>query len=154
MNLAQKLRELANAIAGGEDPRQAQKDWELAGRLLTRTPADQAAVRAAVESQDAAALDAIVAGLESPEAEAPRPAPTESFSKEDKDAALRAFKQRLRILRRSDESRLGGRYTSAGRRSNIDAIEPPDAFPRGIWKALAAEGRLVDTGQGFYGLPE
>ena len=163
MNLVQKIRALTDSIAKNAKPLQTQEDWELVARLLTRTPADQDAARAATKAKDVAALDAVVRALENPGAPQHTPTPadagqasgaSEAFSQEDKAAALRAFKKRLRVLRLSDESKLGGRYTSGGRRSGIDAIEPPETFPREIWAALVSDGRLVDTGQGFYALPE
>ncbi|KAA0217538.1 MAG: hypothetical protein DYG94_01195 [Leptolyngbya sp. PLA3] len=68
-------------------------------------------------------------------------------------AALKAFKKRLKLARLADESRLGGRYTSGGRESQIDAIIPPNEFPAAVWKALEKAGRLKHTGQGFYAEP-
>ena len=156
MNMIEKLREIADAITRNDDPLKTQEHWALAARLLPRTPADPGAVAEAVGARDAGALDAIVSRLENPVPPAPAPDPgvaAGAYSHDDKAAALRAFKKRLKLARLSDESRLGGRYTSGGRHSNIDAIEPPEDFPRDIWAALVAEGRLVDTGQGFYALP-
>ena len=156
MNLVQKIRQLTDDITKNANALQTQKDWELVASLLARTPADQSSVRAAVKAQDPAALDAVVRALEAPPKPAsppPSTAPLPDFSHDDKAAALRAFKKRLKLQRLSDESRLGGRYTSGGRSSNIDAITPPTDFPPEIWQALAAEGRLTDTGQGFYALP-
>lgn len=154
MNLIQKIRQLTDSIITNANALQTQRDWELVASLLARTPTDQSAVKATVKAQDPAALDAIVAQLENP---APPPAspstPIPDFSHDDKAAALRAFKKRLKLQRLSDESRLGGRYTSGGRTSKIDAITPPTDFPPEIWQALVAEGRLTDTGQGFYALP-
>lgn len=155
MNLIQKIRSLTDSIKANANALQTQHDWELVASLLQRSPVNQTAVKAAVKAQDAAALDDIVSHLENP---APKPppapaAPTRDFSHDDKAAALRAFKKRLKLQRLSDESRLGGRYTSGGRASNIDAITPPLDFPPDIWPALVADGRLVDTGQGFYALP-
>lgn len=155
MNALQKLRQLADSIAANADPLQTQKDWELVERLLLRTGADPAAIDDAVGNKDAAKLDAIVTALETPAA-APPPASASdpgAFSPDDKAAALRAFKKRLRVMRLSDESKLGSPYTSGGKRSNIDAIEPPSGFDPEIWRALVAEGRLIDTGQGFFALP-
>lgn len=157
MNLTQKIRELTDSITKNEKPLQTQKDWEMVARLLSRTPVDQGEVEAAITSRDPSALDAVVRKLENPGAVTQQQVPAEpipEFSHDDKAAALRAFKKRLKILRLSDESKLGGRYTSGGRQSSIDAIPPPEEFPPLIWKALAAEGRLVDTGQGFYALPK
>jgi len=155
MNALQKLRQLADSIAANADPLQTQKDWELVERLLLRTGADPAAIDDAVGNKDAAKLDAIVTALETPAAAPPPAAASDpgAFSPDDKAAALRAFKKRLRLGRLSDESKLGSPYTSGGKRSNIDAIEPPSGFDPEIWRALVAEGRLIDTGQGFFALP-
>ena len=158
MNAVQKLRQLADAIAASADPLQVQKDWALAERLLMRASSDLEAIDEAVKTQDPAKLDALVRALENPapaaaaSAEAPAVDPAR-FSHDDKAAALRAFKKRLKIARLSDESKLGGHYTSGGKTSDIDAIEPPTGFDPDIWKALVAEERLVYTGQGFYALP-
>ena len=71
-------------------------------------------------------------------------------SHDDKKAALRAFHKRLKLARLNDESKLGGRYTSGGKTSKIDAVEAPREFPERVWKALVADGTLRDTGGGFY----
>jgi len=68
--------------------------------------------------------------------------------------ALRAFRSKLKNLRREDESRLGGRYTSAGRKSGITAITPPDEYPGPVWDKLVELRRLNRAGQGLYELPE
>ncbi len=39
--------------------------------------------------------------------------------------ALKAFRKKLKLMRLEDESRLGNRYTTSGRSSNITAITPP-----------------------------
>lgn len=154
MNLVQKLRSLADDITANKNPLQTQRDWDTVGRLLGRTPADPARAAEVVRGQDAAGLDALVRSLEAPE-EAPQPVQgdADAVPKETRDAAMKAFKKRLRLGRLSDESRLGGRYTSGGKTSGIDAIQPPEEFGVEVWKALVAEGRLKDTGQGFYALP-
>lgn len=68
--------------------------------------------------------------------------------------ALRAFRSKLKNLRREDESRLGGRYTSAGRKSGITAITPPDEYPGPVWDKLVELRRLNRAGQGLFELPE
>lgn len=153
MNMIQKLRQLAGEISAARNGLAVVDAWALAERLLTRVPVDQAEAARAVREKDHAALVALLDRLERP---APAPtAPTAGgFTEDDLAAALRAFKKRLRVMRLSDESRLGGRYTSGGRRSGIDAIEPPTEFPPAVWRALVAQGHLRDTGGGFYALPE
>ena len=63
---------------------------------------------------------------------------------------MHAFRKRLKLARLNDESKLGGRYTSGGKRSGIDAVQPPGEYPDRVWKALVQAGRLVDAGGGFY----
>lgn len=67
--------------------------------------------------------------------------------------ALKAFRRKLKTLRRDDESRLGNRYVTSGRTSEICAITPPDEFPAPVWQKLAELGRLKDAGGGTYELP-
>lgn len=154
MNLIQKLRSLADGIAANAQPVQAQRDWDTVARLLPRTPVDQARAAEVLAAKDAAGLDELIRNLEAPDERPAKPTvDPASFPKADRDAALRAFKKRLKLARLSDESKLGGRYTSGGKHSAIDAIQPPEDFPADIWAALVAEDRLVDTGQGFFRLP-
>ena len=63
------------------------------------------------------------------------------FSKDELKRALKAFKKRLKLTRRDDESKIGGAF-SAGKTSGIVGIVPPDGFPEGIWEALVEKGRL------------
>lgn len=69
-------------------------------------------------------------------------APAPEFSKDELKRALKAFKKRLKLARRDDESKLGGGAFSSGKSSGIVGIVPPDGFPEAIWEALAAKGRL------------
>jgi hypothetical protein len=68
--------------------------------------------------------------------------------------AMRAFRKKLKLSKLDDESKLGGRYTSGGRKSAIVAIQPPYGYAPEVWAALVADGRLRDTGRGFYELNE
>ena len=62
-------------------------------------------------------------------------------SKEELKRALKAFKKRLKLARRDDESRIGGAFSS-GKQSAIVGIRPPDGFPKEIWEQLCEKGRL------------
>lgn len=145
MNALEKLRQVVGEIRSGKD------GWALAQRLLQRFPVDSAESGRVFKERDVDGLDALVAGLE-------RPAPKETgrsgtvreVTEKEMAAAMRAFRKRLKLARLADESRLGGRYTSGGRRSEIDAIQPPDEFPPEVWRALVDAGQLKNTGQGFY----
>jgi hypothetical protein len=155
MNLLQKLRSVVTDIQSPKGPVQLKDSWELAERLLTRFPTVDAKEATRIcKERDIPGLDAIVKRLESP---APRPAEAAPsgapIPKETLDKAFRAFRKRLETARLSDESRLSGRLTTAGRKSQIDAIQPPIDFPPEVWRALAADGRLEHTGKGFYAIP-
>lgn len=158
MNALEKLRSVVDELKagpeGGLPPLKIQPTWDLAGRLAGRFPVDADRLKRAMLAKDLTELDAIVSELESPSKPEPSGAggsiDTGTLDKATLDAAMRAFRKRLKLQRLADESRLGGRYTSGGRTSNIDAIIPPDDFGPEVWAALAAEGRLKDTGNGFY----
>lgn len=86
-----------------------------------------------------------------------RPDPSPSSSAIDPatlKSAFKAFKKRLKMARLDDESRLGHGPMSAGGRSGIVAIVPPDQFPREVWNALVEQGKLRRAGQGLYELVE
>ncbi len=72
----------------------------------------------------------------------------------DMESAMRAFRKRIKLARLSDESTLGGRQLTSGKKSGIDAMMPPREFPAAVWIALAEAGRLKHVGEGFYSLPE
>jgi hypothetical protein len=153
MNALEKLRETVDAIVARSDPTKIMDQWGLAGRLLSRFPVDQGEVKRVLRERDASGLDALVRSVESPgRAEAPGAAGAE-FTEEELTHALKVFRKRLKVSRLADESKLGGRYTSGGRKSGIDAIQPPTELPAGIWKALEKAGRLRHTGGGFYAEP-
>lgn len=67
--------------------------------------------------------------------------------------ALKAFRRKLKSMRLDDESRLGNKYTTAGRSSGITAITPPNDYPPPVWEKLAELGRLKKAGSGMYELP-
>jgi hypothetical protein len=66
--------------------------------------------------------------------------------------ALQAFKKRLKLTRLDHESKLGYGPMSGGRPSAIVAITPPNQYPRSVWDALVAQGRLKKGAQGMYEL--
>jgi hypothetical protein len=150
MNITQKLRQLHADIAAAKDGFKIVDAWALAERLVLRLPVNLERASRVFRERDAAGLLSLIESLETPQS--PKQVAIPEFSHDDLTAALRAFKHRLKLARLNDESRLGGRYTSGGRSSKIDAIEPPGEFDPLIWKALARDGHLRDTGGGFYAL--
>ncbi|TVQ59254.1 MAG: hypothetical protein EA379_11600 [Phycisphaerales bacterium] len=159
MNAVQKLRQIVGEIRSTRDPIGAREAWALAGRLLSRMPVDQSAAAEACEQRDIEALDALVASIENPRAPATdssggSAAPdAPEISPEVLDKAYRVFRKRLKVSRLAEESKLGGRQLTGGRKSEIDAILPPHEYPDEVWKALARSGRIKDTGRGFYSMP-
>jgi len=77
----------------------------------------------------------------------------DSLEEDNLKRALRAFRKKLKTLRRDDESRLGHRCTTSGRVSAIAGITPPSEYPSPIWEKLAETGRLKKAGQGTFTLP-
>jgi hypothetical protein len=110
-------------------------------------------VQKVVGEKDLDGLAALLDRIEHRVTETASKEAAQTFSEADLAAALKAFEKRLSLGRLADESRLGGRYTSGGRKSSIDGIQPPEGFPSGIWKALVRSGKLSDLGEGFFSLP-
>lgn len=69
--------------------------------------------------------------------------------------ALAAFKKRLKLTKLDQESRLNSRSPlSAGAKSGVIAILPPNLYPRTYWEELEKQGQIRNTGGGFYELVE
>jgi len=151
MNVLEKVRSVAKDLRAGKG--NAPENWALASRLISRLTNDNARLQQVIQSRDIDGLDALLDTIEGKVAAAAA-APLPEFPASDLDAAMRAFHKRMKVTRLADESRLGGRYTSGGRHSNIDAMRPPDGFPDAIWQALVRAGKLKDAGGGFYSEPE
>jgi hypothetical protein len=80
---------------------------------------------------------------------------TQPPTPEQLKSALKAFRKRLKLTRLDDESRLNSRNPmSSGKKSEISAIMPPREFPREVWEELVRQGKLKDSGGGFYQLME
>ncbi|MBX3386590.1 MAG: hypothetical protein KF768_08465 [Phycisphaeraceae bacterium] len=69
-------------------------------------------------------------------------------------SALGAFKKRLKLTRLEEESRLGSKVLTGGRKSATVAIQPPREFPRAVWDELVKQGKLKTYGSGLYELVE
>ena len=143
---------MVGEIKNATQPAKAQEAWDLVHRLLGRMPVNAAEVSRICESRDLAALDYLVTSIETPGRAPSAPTQASVQMTEEMDNALKAFKKRLKLTRLSDESKLGGRQLSGGKKSEIDAIIPPTEFPPEVWAALAKAGKLKHTGGGFYAL--
>ena len=78
---------------------------------------------------------------------------TDSLEQDNLKRAMKAFRRKLKTLRREDESQIRGRHVTRGEGSSIVAISPPPEFPTSVWQELARLGRLKRAGQGLYQLP-
>jgi hypothetical protein len=63
-------------------------------------------------------------------------------SKEELQRAIKAFKKRLKLYRRDDESQGIVSKLSGGRSSGIVGIALPDGFAPEVWQELEAKGRI------------
>jgi hypothetical protein len=87
-----------------------------------------------------------------PAVPAPTSTTTETPPPEVLARALKAFKKRLKLTQLDDVSRISVSPMSNGRPSGIVAITPPNDYPRAVWDALVAQGRLKKVSQGQYEL--
>lgn len=88
-----------------------------------------------------------------PNPSSPAPSPA-AISDDQLKHAMTAFKKRLKLTKLDQESKLGvNRPMTAGKKSDVMGIIPPNQFPREVWKELAKRGTLKDMGGGFYSLP-
>ncbi len=83
----------------------------------------------------------------------PSPAP-DAPSAEEMRKAMKAFKKRLKLARLDDESSLSVGPMSGGKSSSIVAVMAPNQYPKAVWDALVAAGRLKYAGQGMYQIPD
>ncbi len=78
--------------------------------------------------------------------------PADPPSNEQIKAAFKAFKKRLKLTQLGEDSKLSRSPTTAGRRSDIVAIQPPHQFPPAVWDELVKRGKLKKAGHGMYEL--
>lgn len=108
---------------------------------------EDAELVAAIEARDAAALGIIVATWTSGE---------RLMLEHDRGVlkrALKAYRKRLKVTVLDAESSVAGGPMSAGRRSSIVGIVPPDRYPLEVWDELVRQKRLLGGRDGIYELP-
>ena len=67
--------------------------------------------------------------------------------------AMKAYRKRLKVTRRDDESRGSHGPFSGGAVSGVMGIRPPAQYPQAVWDELVRLGRLVES-ESFYELPK
>jgi hypothetical protein len=110
---------------------------------MSDAPAEETAIDADAPGEGGAVAETL--GTESPAAASVHP-PEELLR------ALKAFKKRLKLTKLDSESKLGYGPMTGGRPSGIVAITPPNQYPRSVWDALVAQGKLKKGSQGQYEL--
>jgi hypothetical protein len=74
-----------------------------------------------------------------------------AISEDTLKQALGAFKKRLKLTKLDQESKLGAhKPMTSGKKVEGMGIQPPNQFPREVWKELANQGKIKDMGGGFY----
>ena len=83
----------------------------------------------------------------------PVPAQPTTISQDTLNQALGAFKKRHKLTKLDQESKLGvNRPMTSGKKVEGMGIQPPNQFPREVWKELAKQGKIKDMGGGFYSI--
>lgn len=151
--LLAEIATAADALAS-TDPATAGPAWGALHKLLLKAKVDPHAIMRLVGARDCAGAALLVRWLRGEEVEVAQPAVAEvpKVDPEVMRAAMKAFRKRLKFARLDAESRLGVGPMSSGKRAEIDAIIAPGEFPRSVWEALVAAGRLRREGGGFYAL--
>jgi hypothetical protein len=68
--------------------------------------------------------------------------------------AMKAFRKRLKLTKLDEESKLGRSPLTGGKKSSVVAIMAPYGYPPEVWQELVRQGKLKDTGRGFFELIE
>ena len=141
---------LAEVVAALSDDAASESAWSTAREALPHYEVDREEdpeLIAAIEEGDADGLRSILAGW----ADGKR-----LMLVRDRGVlkrALKAFRKRLKITLLDAECSVDGGPMSAGRKSNIVGVVPPERYPREVWDELVHQKRLVYGGQGTYELP-
>jgi hypothetical protein len=147
--IAAKVDAIAAADAASAGPH-----WGALHKALLKAKVDPHAIMRLVTARDAGQAGLMLRWLRGEEVEVAAPAVPDApkVDPEVMKAAMKAFRKRLKFARLDAESRLGVRPTTTGKKAEIDAMIAPSDFPRSVWEALVAAGRLRSEGGGFYAL--
>jgi hypothetical protein len=133
-------------LASGAD---ADRAWAAAREALVYhgVGADvDSELSAAIDARNTEALTAIVAGWTSGK---------RLMLERDRDVlkrALKAYRKSLKVTVLDAESSVAGGPMSAGRKSSITGIIPPNRYPREVWDELVRQKKLIHAGRGIFEL--
>jgi len=142
--LSTVLAEVVESPPGGAPT----KTWADAREALTASAVNEPDVGAAVAAEDAAAVRGLLDEWRSGKRHLPE------HDREVLKRAMKAYRKRFKITVLEAESSIAGGPMSAGRKSTIVGITPPERYPRAVWDELVRQGRLLSSGRGgTYELP-
>lgn len=154
----EELDGIVTEIRAAEDSHVAGRAWGKAQKALMKSKADKKHLAQIIMGRDLDELVRLIEHLRSggtgrpPEEVAEPAAPAGDIDHATLRSAMRAFRKRLKLTRLDDESRINVSPITAGRKSEITAIQPPHEYPREVWQELVRRGELRDVGRGFYEL--
>lgn len=124
------------------------KTWADAREALTASGETAPDLVAAIAAEDAQAVRTILDQWMSGKRHLPE------HDREVLKRAMKAYRKRFKLTVLEAESSIAGGPMSAGRRSTIVGITPPERYPRAVWDELVRQGRLLSSGRGGnYELP-
>ncbi len=177
----QNLGELVSELFLCQDPAKAARLWERVAKALAHTDAQPDVVQKVMAKRDVTQLSQLVtelsapqrgqkgrstpgtpppppstpkAGVLSPPPAAGSSAPVDPSDPQVLKRAMKAFRKRLKLTRLDEESKLGVGPLTGGKRSGVVAIVPPNQFPLAVWDQLVQQGKLKQSGRGFYALAQ
>lgn len=143
---------LASEIANAENPGPL---WGQLHKAFLKSDVDAEVSAKIIMHRDVGELASVVSQLTSGSAISIKEE-TEEIIEVDcqtKNDALRAFRKRVKFARLDHESKLGVGPLTGGKHSDFDSMIAPHDYPMYVWKALAADGDLIDDGGGFFRIP-
>jgi hypothetical protein len=141
------LTVLVDVVAESAPSGAPKKTWGDAREALAASGEKAEDITAAIASEDASAVRAIIEQWMSGKRHLPE---------HDRDVlkrAMKAYRKRLKITILDAESSVAGGPMSSGRQSNIVGVTPPERYPRAVWDELVRQGRLLTDRRGTYELP-
>lgn len=141
-------RILAGVVAQIEAGAPKESAWAEARRALAAAQEkEDVELYVAIEDRDLEALRGILGQWSSGER------PLVAHDRDVLKRALKAFRQRLKIVRLDSESSIGRGPMSSGRESTIVGVRAPDQYPQEVWDELVRQKRLIARSNGIYELP-
>lgn len=143
--LSRVLADVVARLQGGADPEPA---WAEASRARAAArEEDDVELYVAIEERDLGTVRTIVQQWASGERTLP------GHDRDVLKRALKAFRKRLKLVNLDSESSVGHGPMSAGRKSMIVGVRPPDQYPQEVWDELVRQKRLVAASDGTCELP-